>query len=86
MLRLRLYIAGHTPRSVAALANLRKICDEHAKENCEIEVVDLMLDPARAEDDHIIAVPALVKISPPPAHTIIGDLSDVSRVALILGL
>lgn len=86
LLVLRLYIAGHTPRSIAALANIRRICEEHASGFYEIDVVDLLVDPERAGDDEIVAVPALVKKSPLPQQCIIGDLSNPERVISALGL
>jgi circadian clock protein KaiB len=77
---LRLYVAGQTPRSVAALANLKKICEENLAGKYEIEVVDLMKNPALARHDQILAIPTLVRQLPPPARKIIGDLSQTERV------
>lgn len=78
--RLRLYVAGETPRSVAAIGNLERICSEHLHERYEIEVVDLLKNPKLARDDQILAVPTLVRKIPVPARKIIGDLSNVERV------
>jgi circadian clock protein KaiB len=78
---LRLYVAGETPRSVAAIRNLRKICDEHlAGRRYEIEVVDLIANPQLARNDEILAIPTLVRRLPQPMRKIIGDLSKTERV------
>jgi circadian clock protein KaiB len=77
---LRLYVAGQTPRSVAALANLKRICEEHLAGKCRVEVVDLMANPALARTDQILAIPTLVRKLPAPARKIIGDLSQTERV------
>ena len=78
--RLRLYVAGQTPRSVAAIANLEKICQQHLQGRYEIEVIDLLRNPRLARDHQILAVPTLVRQIPLPARKIIGDLSNVERV------
>ncbi len=83
---LRLYVAGQTPRSLAALENLRKICEEHLAGKYHIEVVDLLVNPQLSRDDQIIAVPTLVRKLPPPLRKIIGDLSDTERVLVGLQL
>jgi circadian clock protein KaiB len=83
---LRLYVAGQTPRSLAALENLRKLCDEHLAGKYHIEVVDLMVNPQLSRDDQIIALPTLVRKLPPPLRKIIGDLSDKERVLVGLQL
>ena len=83
---LRLYIAGQTPKSVAALANLRKICDEHMKGQYEVEVIDLMENPHLAQKDQIVAIPTLVRQLPEPLKRIIGDLSNTQRVLIGLDL
>lgn len=79
---LRLYIAGQTPRSLAALANLRKLCDEHlaTKYTIELEIVDLIQKPQLAATDQIVAIPTLVRKLPAPIKKIIGDLSNTERV------
>jgi len=82
--QLRLYVAGHTPKSLAAFANLHKICDEHLKGRYRLEVIDLMRQPQLAAGDQILAVPTLVRKLPPPIRKIVGDLSDTDR--LLIGL
>lgn len=77
---LRLYIAGQTAKSMAAMANLKKICDEHPNTRFHIEVIDLHKTPALARDHQILAVPTLVRKLPPPIRTIIGDLSNTEQV------
>ena len=83
---LRLYIAGQTPKSVAALANLRRICDEHMSGQYEVEVIDLMENPHLAQKDQIVAIPTLVRQLPEPLKRIIGDLSNTQRVLIGLDL
>jgi len=78
--RLRLYVAGQTPRATAAFANLKRICEEHLAGRYEIEVVDLLKNPKLAAGDQIVAVPTLVRKLPPPMKKIIGDLSNELRV------
>jgi circadian clock protein KaiB len=78
--KLRLYVAGQTPRSMAAIDNLRRICADHMEERYEIEVVDLVRNPGLARRDQVLAIPTLVRQIPPPAKKIIGDLSNVERV------
>jgi circadian clock protein KaiB len=77
---LRLYVAGQTPRSVAALANLKKICEEHLAGRYRVEVIDLVKNPQRARSDQILAIPTLVRRVPEPVRRIIGDLSNQDRV------
>ncbi len=77
---LRLYVAGQTPRSMAALSNLRKICAEHLPIECTIEVIDLVEKPHLARRDQILAIPTLVRDLPAPIRKIIGDLSNTQRV------
>jgi circadian clock protein KaiB len=83
---LRLYIAGQTPKSVAALTNLKKIAEEHLKGIYTIEVIDLMVNPQLAKGDQILAVPTLVRKLPEPIRKIIGDLSNTERVLVGLNL
>jgi len=83
---LRLYVAGRTPKSVQAMANLKRICDEHLAGKYELEVVDLLKDPALAVGDQILALPTLVRRLPPPARKIIGDLANEHRVLVGLEL
>ena len=84
--KLKLYIAGQTPRSMAALANLKRIVDEHLGGQYKIEVIDLLENPQLAKGDQIIAVPTLVKDLPLPVRKIIGDLSNTERVLVGLDL
>ena len=77
---LRLYIAGRTPKSMAALANLKKICEERLKGKYKISVIDLLKNPQLAKDDQILALPTLVRMLPDPMKRIIGDLSSTERV------
>ena len=83
---LRLYTAGQSPRSLAAVKNLRKLCDEHLPGRYKIEVVDLVANPRLARDDQIVAIPTLVRKLPDPMRKIIGDLSDVERTLVGLQL
>jgi circadian clock protein KaiB len=78
--RLRLYLAGQTPKSIAALANLERLCEDHLAGRYRIEVVDLLREPHLARRDDIVVVPTLVRRLPPPLRKIIGDLSNVERV------
>jgi len=77
---LRLYVAGQTPKSVMALANLKRICDEHMHGKYSVEVIDLMENPQLARRDQIVAIPTLVRELPSPLKRIIGDLSNTERV------
>ncbi len=77
---LRLYVAGQTPKSVTALANLKRICDEHMNGQYSVEVIDLMENPQLARRDQIVAIPTLVRELPSPLKRIIGDLSNTERV------
>jgi circadian clock protein KaiB len=79
---LRLYVAGQTPKSIVALANLRKICAEHLHDEYHIEVVDLVRNPQLARQDQILAIPTLVRSLPTPIKKIIGDLSNTEKVLL----
>jgi circadian clock protein KaiB len=85
-LRLRLYIAGNAPNSVIAIANVRAMCDEHYAAGHALEIVDLLLHPARALIDEIIVTPTLLKLSPLPSRRMVGNLSDTRQVLLTLGL
>lgn len=77
---LRLYIAGQTPKSLAAISNLKALCDEHLNGGYRVEVVDLLKNPTLAKDHQILAIPTLVRSLPVPIRKIIGDLSDTARV------
>lgn len=83
---LRLYVAGQTPKSLAALANLKRLCDQHAPQGYQIEVIDLVKNPQLAQGDQILAIPTLVRSLPEPVRKIIGDLSDTERVLVGLDL
>lgn len=84
--QLRLYIAGNTPKSAAALRNLKKYCEEHLKGVYSIEVIDLLENPQLAEGDQILAIPTLVKKVPEPVRKIIGDLSNEAKVLVGLDI
>src|SRR5438045_1146565 len=77
--QLRLYVAGQTPKSMAALANLKRLCETNLREKYQIEIVDLAKNPTLARGDQIIAIPTLVRKLPHPFRKIIGDLSDIER-------
>jgi circadian clock protein KaiB len=81
---LRLYVAGQTPKSVQAIANIKTICEEYLKGIYELDVIDLYQHPQLAQGDQIIAVPTLIKKLPPPLRRIIGDMSNTER--LLIGL
>ena len=83
---LRLYVAGLSPKSLDAFANLKKICEEHLPGQYEIEIVDLADNPALARSDDVLAVPTLVRRAPQPERKLIGDLSDADRVRAHLRL
>ena len=83
---LKLYIAGQTPKSIAAFANLNKICDEHLAGKYRIEIVDLLKNPKLAKGDQIVAIPTLVRHLPPPVKKIIGDLANTERVLVGLNI
>jgi circadian clock protein KaiB len=84
--QLRLYIAGNTPKSTAALKNLKQYCEEHLCDQYEIEVIDLLINPQLAEGDQILAIPTLVKKVPEPVRKIIGDLSNKEKVLVGLDI
>jgi circadian clock protein KaiB len=83
---LKLYVAGQTPKSLSAITNLRKICEEHLKGRYEIEVIDLIEEPALARSNQILAIPTLVRSLPIPISRIIGDLSNESQVLMGLNI
>ncbi len=83
---LRLYVAGQTPKSLAAVANLKRICEEHLAGRYSIEVVDLLVTPQLTAGDQIVALPTLVRRLPPPLKRIIGNLSDTERVLVGLDI
>lgn len=83
---LKLYVAGNTPKSLTALNNLKKYCEEYLHGQYKIEVIDLLKKPQLAEGDQIFAVPTLVKKVPEPMRKIIGDLSDKEKVLVGLNI
>jgi circadian clock protein KaiB len=83
---LRLYVAGQTPKSIAALANLKKLCEKHLAGRYTVEVIDLMKEPALAQRDQIIAIPTLIRHLPEPLKRIIGDLSNAEKVLVGLDI
>ena len=85
---LRLYVAGQTPKSLTAIANLKKICDEHlsSSNKIEIQVIDLLANPQLAVKDQIVAIPTLIRSLPSPVKRIIGDLSNMERVLVGLDI
>ena len=83
---LRLYVAGQTPKSMTAFANLKKVCEQYLAGRYRIEVVDLMENPRLAREDQIVAIPTLVRKLPEPIRKIIGDLSDTERTLVGLQL
>jgi circadian clock protein KaiB len=83
---LRLYVAGQTPRSIAAFANLKRLCEEHLSGRYNIEVVDLVKHPQLAAGDQIVAIPTLVRKLPEPLRKVVGDLRDTERALVGLQL
>jgi len=84
--QLRLYVMDQTPKSVAALSNLKKICESHLKGRYRIKVIDLLKHPQLARGDQILAIPTVVRMLPIPVRTVIGNLSDAERVLVGLDL
>ncbi|MDF2764891.1 MAG: KaiB protein [Rhodospirillales bacterium] len=83
---LKLYIAGQTPKSIAAIANLKRLCEQHLAGRYNVEVVDLVENPRLAQNDQIVAIPTLIRKLPEPVRRIIGDLSNTERVLVGLEL
>jgi circadian clock protein KaiB len=83
-MNLKLYVAGQSPKSLAAFANLKRVCDENCPGRYHIEVVDLLKNPKLAQGDQILALPTVVRSLPPPLRKIIGDLSNTEK--LLVGL
>ena len=83
---LRLYTAGQSPKSLAALENLKRVCEEHLAGRYSIEVVDLLKNPRLARDDEIVAIPTLVRKLPEPLRRLVGDLSNTERTLVGLQL
>jgi circadian clock protein KaiB len=86
MWNLRLYVAGQTPKSLSAFANLKKICDQYLPDRYRIEVIDLLENPQLAEGDQIVAIPTLVRKLPEPLRRIVGDLSNTEKTLVGLQL
>ncbi len=83
---LRLYVAGQTPKSIAAITNIRNLCDQYLPGRYTIDIVDLMTDPALAQHHQIVAIPTLIRELPEPIKRIIGDLSNTQRVLMGLDI
>jgi circadian clock protein KaiB len=83
---LRLYVTGQTPRSKAAIAHMKRLCEEDLKDQISLEIIDVLEQPQLAEDQKILATPTLLKMVPPPLKRIIGDLSDKEKVLIGLDL
>jgi circadian clock protein KaiB len=83
---LRLYVAGQTPKSIAAINNLRKLCETHLPGRFNIDIIDLMQNPGLAKRDQIVAIPTLIRRLPEPVKRIIGDLSNTDRVLVGLDI
>ena len=83
---LRLYVAGQTAKSLAAMANLRRVCEQHLAGRYDIEVIDLLVSPRLAAGDQILAIPTLVRHLPAPLKRIIGDLSNTEKVLVGLDI
>ncbi len=84
--KLRLYVAGHTPKSITALTNLKQLCEQHLAGRYQIEVVDLVTQPQLAQGDQIVAIPTLIRKLPIPIKRVIGDLSNLERVMVGMDL
>jgi circadian clock protein KaiB len=83
---LRLYVSGGTPNSIKAIANIKSLCEEVLSGRYQMEVVDIYQDPTLASEDQVVAIPTLVKRSPPPRRRLVGDMSTRERVLAGLGL
>lgn len=82
----RLYVCGHTGRSQRAIAVLQKLCEEKLAGRSELEVIDVLAEPGRADEDRVLATPTLIKLAPAPIRRVVGDLSDPSRLGEALDL
>ena len=85
-LLLRLYVAGESPNSVRAIANLQAICRAYLAEGWRVEIVDILEEPLRLFADGVLLTPTLVKAAPPPAWQMVGDLNETAKVLLALGV
>lgn len=79
---LRLYVSGATPRSTRAIEKMQQICEEHLKDRCQLEIIDIYQHPEKARSEQVVAAPTLVKKLPPPLRKFIGDLSDSERILI----
>lgn len=86
VIRFHLYVAGETPRTHRAIENLRRLAEGDLQGRCQVEVIDVLSHPDRAEDERILATPTLIKSSPPPRRRITGDLSDLDKVLAVIGV
>jgi circadian clock protein KaiB len=84
-IRLRLYVSGLTPKSTRAIADLRRLCQENLRGQCDVEIIDIYQQPERAIEAQVIAVPTLVKEAPEPLRRLIGSLKETSKVLKTLG-
>jgi circadian clock protein KaiB len=84
--QLRLYVAGLTPKSTQAIADVKRLCRDHLAGRCDIEIIDICQQPERAVEAQIIAVPTLVKSAPAPQRLLIGALTESNKVLKMLGL
>lgn len=85
-LKLRLYLAGQTPKSILALCNLKRICEDYVHENYELEIVDLLNNPKLSEEDDIFLIPTLVRKYPKPVKKIVGDMTNSEEVVARISL
>jgi len=83
---LRLYVAGDSPKSRSAIANLRRLCETHLKDRYTIEVIDLLKEPSLAKTHQIVAIPTLIRKLPEPIKRVIGDLSNADKALVSLEL
>ncbi len=79
-----LYIAGQSPRSLQAIANLKRICEKSLKKNYDLHVIDVSENPSLARIKQIIALPTIIRVNPKPARKVVGDLSEIDKAKLIL--
>ncbi len=84
--KLKLYVADDKPPSKNAYANLQRLCDEHLKDQCNVEIIDILENPEVASKEQIVAIPTLVKESPLPIRRLIGDLSNTERLLVVLDI
>jgi circadian clock protein KaiB len=85
-IELRLYVSGCTPKSVRAIADFQRLCEEHLPARCDVEIIDIYQQPERAVQAQIVAVPTLIKSAPGPLRRLVGSLAETGRVLKVLGL